>query len=96
MKQDSSKTQTRVKRDSSKTQARLKQESSKSQARVKQDSKQRNKNVEKPLRFSTIWLKKSDFLRESLCENSKNKKKLKNHYDLCEKLSNRVIFNENP
>ena len=50
-----------MKQDSSKTQAGLKQESSKSQASVKQDSKQGNKNVEKPLRFSSIWLKKSDF-----------------------------------
>ena len=96
LKQDSSKTEARLKQDSSKTQARLKQDSSKAQARLKQDSKQGNKNIEKPLRFSSNLLKKSDFWRESWCENTKNKKKLKNHYDLCEILSDRVIFNENP
>ena len=45
----------------SNTEARMKQDWSKTQARLKQDSKQGNKNVEKPLRFSSIWLKKSNF-----------------------------------
>ena len=44
-----------------KNEARMKQDSSKTQARVKQDSKLGKRNVEKPLRFSSIWLKKSNF-----------------------------------